>query len=138
MKRFDKKYNYDGKMDKEVIDLCNVLNELPGIKTNESCSGHGKNSLNIWFKVGNTNKGLFFLTRCIDRRYWKYGHFWGIDLSVGDMFNGKDLPICYRLNSGEIKGISAYKQAKSLIDNMNYHLNHEAFMKGYNLKKQLN
>jgi len=43
------------------------------------------------------------------------------------------LPIDYLLSSGKIKGKEAYKQVKDLVRNMNYHLNHENFMKGYDL-----
>lgn len=42
---------YDGMMDPEVIELCNLLNSLPGIQTTTSCSGHGVEPLRIWFKA---------------------------------------------------------------------------------------
>lgn len=35
-------------MDKEVINLCKALNKLPGIKTVESCCGHGQHEFRIW------------------------------------------------------------------------------------------
>lgn len=132
MRKFNKSYDYDEWMDKEVIDLCNTMNSLPGIETSESCSGHGKTSLQIFFKVTNS-EGLFFLVRCADRRYWKYGHIWGIELSVGDMFNNNYLPVIYLLSSNESKGEEAYEQVQSLIKNLNYHLNHENFLKHYNI-----
>ena len=43
------------------------------------------------------------------------------------------LPIYYGLSSGKIKGEEAYKQAKDLIKNMEYHLNHKNFIKGYDI-----
>ena len=36
-------------IDPECVDLCRVLNNLPGIATFESCCGHGKTSYRIWF-----------------------------------------------------------------------------------------
>jgi hypothetical protein len=38
-------------MDKECVDLCNALNQLPGIYTIESCCGHGERPYHIWFKT---------------------------------------------------------------------------------------
>lgn len=35
--------------DKEVIVLCEALNKLPGIRTIESCYGHGSKPYRIWF-----------------------------------------------------------------------------------------
>lgn len=39
--------------------MMNVLNSLPGIKTNESCCGHGKNPITIFFNVYD-DEWLFF------------------------------------------------------------------------------
>jgi len=36
-------------LDSEVLLLCTALNMIPGIRTFESCFGHGKNPLRIWF-----------------------------------------------------------------------------------------
>lgn len=134
--KLNAKIDYDGHIDKECLDLCNAMNSLPSIVTVNSCCGHGKSPLRIFFSVRETCDGLFFLTRCADSRYWKYGNFWKIELSVGDVFDTGlmvDLPITYCLHSGEFVGQQAYDQAKSLVENMNYHLNHVNFMTGYNL-----
>lgn len=129
------KYNtIDVSIDDEVKKLCDALNCLPGIETFESCCGHGNKSFNIYFKVID-NKGLFFLTRCIDKRYWKYGGLWDIKLSIGDDYENDYRPIIYTLTSNDVLGHNAYKQAINLIDNMNYHLNHKQFLKMYDLKK---
>ena len=132
MLKFNKKYEYDEYMDPEVVDLCNAMNALPGIETFESCCGHNDDQFRIWFKVKNSKQGLFFITRCANSRYWEYGHIWKIELIVGDM-NYEQLPVHYYLHSGEVKGKEAYKQAKSLVDNMNHHLNHENFLKYYKI-----
>lgn len=36
-------------IDKECAGLCDFLNSLSGIKTIESCCGHGKEPYRIWF-----------------------------------------------------------------------------------------
>jgi len=132
-KTFAKKLEYDGGLDPECIDLCNGMNSLPGIVTSESCCGHGKHHFIIFFEVHDTMQGLFFLTRCVDGRYWKYGHLWKIELTVGDSFDNGILPICFELHSGTVVGEDAYKQARDLLENMIWHLNHENFINGYKL-----
>lgn len=121
-------------MDKEIVDLCDAMNALPGIETTDSCCGHSSSPLEIFFKV-TSEEGLFFLTRCVDRRYWKYGYLWGIELSVGDRYESgiEPRPVAYHLHSGPIVGEEAYEQAKDLVRNMNNHLNIKAFMDGYDL-----
>lgn len=135
MKKLNFKSTYDNGLDNEVIDLCNALNSLPGITTFESCCGHSSQPFSIWFNVNSsiTYDGLFFITRCIDSRYWKYGYLWSIKLVVGDVFKNNILPIHYVLSSNPIVGEDAYTQAKDLIKNMNQHLNHKAFIKGFNI-----
>jgi len=132
-RKFSYKSDYDGQMDTEVIGLCDAMNSLPGIQTFNSCCGHGFSDFQIFFSVQGTNKGLFFLTRCVNRRYWKYGYLWKIELSVGDSYKDQRLPIDYLLHSGPIVGEDAYKQANSLVENMEYHLNHEDFLELYEL-----
>jgi len=133
MKKLAANIEYDGRMDKECIDLCNAMNSLPGIETTESCCGHGASPFMIFFRVHDSKEGLFFLTRCADRRYWKYGYLWTITLKVGDMYENGYLPINYILSSGPIVEEDAYAQAQDLVRNMNYHLNHKNFIKGYEL-----
>lgn len=123
----------DGGLDEEVIPLCTAMNALPGIITKESCSGHGKEPAIIFFNVEDGKQdGLFFLTRCVDVRYWKYGHRWTISLSVGDTYENGQLPTFFLLRSADV-GKEAYEQMADLIENMNYHLNHKNFMSGFDL-----
>ena len=42
---------YDGIMDKECIKLCDMINNFEGIRTIESCCGHGKHEYRIWFEA---------------------------------------------------------------------------------------
>ena len=121
---------YDKSMDKECIDICNAMNSIPGISTFESCSGHNKKPFRIYFN-STDQQGLFFLTRCIDQRYWEYGHQWSITLSVNDLY--KDiLPTVFLLQSTS-KGSQAIHEANCLINNFMIHLNHENFFKAYKL-----
>lgn len=86
-----------------------------------------------------TQEGLFFLTRCIDKRYWEHGHKWRIELSVGDNLhiNG-DRPIHYHLfrpfQDGDNEQ-TIIDECNSLFDNMMYHFNHDNFMSGYNMNR---
>lgn len=121
------------KFDNELVPICNALNSLPGIRTTECCSGHNIHKPLIFFRVTNP-AGIFFLTRCKDRRYWKYGHKWNIELQVGDTYEN-ELPTEYLLTpiSKNTKGEKAVKQLNDLVNNMEYHLNHKNFMTGFNL-----
>jgi hypothetical protein len=40
-------------LDPECLKLCEALNALPGVRTFESCCGHGANPFCIWFNVEN-------------------------------------------------------------------------------------
>jgi hypothetical protein len=151
-----KKRRYKGKMDAEVVSLCDALNACPGIITFESCCGHGKDPFSIYFYATDP-VGLFFVTRCADRRYWKHGHRWTIHLSVGDDTARADgrthrrmgidpakpddiLPTTYVLESlawwgKELEvtcGEKAYRQAQDLVRNMILHLT-SGFMEFYDL-----
>ena len=76
-------------MDEECIELCNILNILPGVTTFESCCGHCKHPYYIWFFC-NSIDTLSRLGRALSRNYsdgkWEvvvdscdsnpYGLFW--------------------------------------------------------------
>lgn len=133
MINFNRRFEYDDNMDVECINLCDALNALPGIETRESCCGHSCSPFTIYFRVTD-EKGLAFLTRCVDHRYWKYGYLWRIWLTIGDTpYEDGHRPITYILTSDPIVGEDAYAQAQSLIDNMNDHLNIPAFLELFDL-----
>jgi hypothetical protein len=46
----DKPY-LPGDMDNECINICKAMNALPGIRTTESCCGHGADPFRIWFEA---------------------------------------------------------------------------------------
>lgn len=132
MFKLSEKMDYGEKMDSECVELCDALNSCPGIKTSESCCGHGKTPFRVWFSVECPLTGLFFVTRCCDRRYWEHGHEWSLTLSVGDLMKDDVLPIGFLLQSA-VLGEEANLQAIDLVRNMNLHLNHKNFIKGYGL-----
>lgn len=127
-------------MDPEVEELCHAINSIPGLQTVDSCSGHGDDPISIFFDC-NDFKGLFFLVRCIDRRYSKSP--WILELSCNDVAQEGYTATSFWLRSihpwlrnghhVEAKGQEAYDQAAYLINNMNYHLNHKNFMSGFDL-----
>jgi len=133
-------------MDPEVVDLCKAINSLPGLITTESCCGHGESTFRIWFKVDATPlsrfnenscmQGLFFLTRCVDNRYFEFGPDWSISLSVSDTYDVRGLyPTMFLLECSS-KGKEAYGLANSLHKNMIYHLNHKNFKNGFALNME--
>lgn len=123
---------YPGDIDDECIELCVALNNIPGIRTDESCSGHGTEPYKIFISVTDL-RGLFFLARCVDRRYWRYGHLWKFDISVADVYEDGILPTVFTLHSDKVVGDDAYEHALDLIENINYHAAHENFLKAYDL-----
>lgn len=123
-----------------LLDVIYAINALPGIfnittnltEFNAIEDTHSK--FRVFFYVDPSEpQGLFFLTRCKDQRYWKYGGGWDLSLSVGDTYVGGILPICYMLESSLGKKETILKQCESLFDNMNYHIHHKAFMTGFEI-----
>lgn len=117
-------------------NLLKTINALPGIIDISSTPLYDKgwSSFIIFFEVDiNDNTGLFFLTRCLDRRYFKYGDLWDIKLEVGDSMRNTQLPIIYHIERKKEKNEHIENEIHELIENMNWHLNSKSFMEGYNL-----
>ncbi len=68
-------------MDAPCVELCDLLNRLPGLETTESCCGHCKESYRVFFRCDNLDT-LTRLGRVVDRRY-SDGN-WEIVLDTGD------------------------------------------------------
>jgi hypothetical protein len=64
----EKKDNYDGNMDKECIQICDMLNSISDVRTTESCCGHCKDRFMIFFTCDNPHS-LAIIARVFDRRY---------------------------------------------------------------------
>lgn len=117
-------------------NLLKTINALPGIIDISSTPLYDKrwSSFIIFFEVDiKDNTGLFFLTRCLDRRYFKYGDLWDIKLEVGDSMRNAQLPIIYHIERKREKDVHIENEIDELIENMNWHLNSKSFMDGYNL-----
>jgi hypothetical protein len=123
---------FDGDSPFYLLNLAHTVNALLGIRVNHSFHNNSDGPT-ILFNVDEMNhKGLFFLTRCIDKRYFRWGNSWSIKLSVGDEFKDKKLPINFELSTT----VESYeKSIVDLIDNINYHFHNEVFMDFYNLSK---
>lgn len=61
---------YPDDMDQECIKLCDAMNSLPGVVTNESCCGHGVRPFRIFFTCTSFDS-LLHLTRESEHESWK-------------------------------------------------------------------
>lgn len=59
---------YDEYFDKEVIELCKVMNSMEGLVTTESCCGHLKERFMIFFSCNNFST-LAKIFRSVNRNY---------------------------------------------------------------------
>ncbi len=136
------------KLKPEYKNLLMAFDALPGVHVTSSNLDKsfdrikkGWNGILIFIHIEEcTQEGLFFLARCMDRRYWEHGHKWRIELEVGDVehMNG-DRPINYNLfrvfQEGDNEQV-IIDEFKSLHDNMMHHFNHDNFMTGYNMNRK--
>jgi hypothetical protein len=127
--------------------LTKTINALPGIKST------GNNLTNSFDKIKSNwggcclffysdekdAEGLFFLTRCLDTRYWEFGHLWRIEITCGDQIHSNgDKPITYNIYRpfiGQESEVEIDKEISSLIDNMYYHFHDDNFMTGYSMNR---
>lgn len=109
----------DDAMDAECVDLCDALNSMKGITTNESCCGHNYQPYRIWFSADSLEP-LTFIQSCIDKRYWEYGDQWFIEPSISDTKPFLNFALCSK--STDLKTIMP--QVESMIDVFNIYLNH--------------
>ena len=136
------------KLKKEYKDLLMTIEALPGVHVTSTILDktftnikEKWNGILIFLHVEEcTQEGLFFLTRCMDRRYWEHGNKWRIELEVGDVehLNG-DRPINYNLFRALQEGDNEQiiiDECKSLFDNMMDHFNHDNFMTHFNMDRK--
>ena len=104
-------------MDKECIALCEELNRLPGINTDESCCGHLKEPYRIFFTCRNL-RSLAIIARAVDRRYCATPMGWRIIAETGDR-----MP-CYNFlleSKGAFDDLEAMvAQVQTIINNIEY------------------
>ena len=136
------------KLKPEYKNLLMAIQALPGVHVTSSNldSSFDKikkkwNGVLVFLHIEECcQEGLFFLARCMDRRYWEHGHKWRIELEVGDVehMNG-DRPINYNLYRPFQEGDNEQviiDEFKSLLDNMMHHFNHDGFMDLYNMDRK--
>ncbi|KKN66614.1 hypothetical protein LCGC14_0469490 [marine sediment metagenome] len=112
-------------LDKACESLYIALNSLPGIKTKESCCGHGKCPYRIWFEMDSKSIGAITLARCTSGRYYAYtgdelrlDSEWQIHLDHGDTY-----PVGFVLKSKNfMTKMDVYEPAEKLAKNIQKHI----------------
>lgn len=104
---------YPDDMDKECIRLCDVMNGFPGIITCDSCCGHGKRGMEIYFLVtGDHRKNLppvlYFLAKCHTGISG-----WRVEVHTDCAMRGATFAIL-----SESIGDKAYKEANKIAEYM--------------------
>jgi len=126
---------YPKDMDPECIPLCDALNSIPGIRTEESCSGHGQHPFKIWFRLRDHAKVKFLnvVARVFDRRYGGMPD-WTCELDCSDLPHRTP---CFFISSGYFKGERAYDHSRRIAENIYYHLGHRAFCRAFLRRRPL-
>ena len=70
-------------LDPECLNLCVALHGLAGVKTTESCCGHGKTPFRIWFYIDTALCGHKVVSRCTCPRY--YPCDWTVTMEHNDV-----------------------------------------------------
>lgn len=124
------------KLDEPVRRLCQAINALPGIRTVDSCCGHGKRPFLIFCVFEATDvRGLALLTRAMDRRYWRYGSLWSLTLTISDVYDPANAASAITVTlESHTYGPPAYTQADDLVRNIEAHLNHAAYLEAFGLE----
>lgn len=118
------------------ITLIELINSFPGVvNTHEYITN---TSYNLWFNIGKTDEGLFLLTRCTDKRYCRYGDLWNIKICAGDTCIGDIRPVSYNLSIDldNLSFLTIEMVIADLIDNIKHHLNHQNFLKIFNINSE--
>jgi len=108
---------YDDQMDRQCIRLCDAINSISGLKTFESCCGHGKNSMLVFLEAHEV-QDLCALAMSVNRMYggplWQ-GHEWTV--KVWHIESGPRPTTCFLLESPS-RGQVAYRHADKLAKNI--------------------
>ena len=96
------------------IDLCNLLNRLPGVRTFESCTGHGMQPYCVWFRCDNIDT-LSRLGRAVNKNY-SDGN-WEI---VVDSCDGDPRGVFWLRSKGPWHRTELNESLNHLIENIEY------------------
>ena len=105
-------------VDKELVNLITAMNKFPGIRTIESCAGHGKKPPTIWFQpdsIEDLPPLLYWFDRCHSSCYWPV-HIY-TDCSADHVT---------WMVKAMVKGEKAYQEADKIAKYMEEFLNEEA------------
>ena len=90
-------------VDEQCRALCEALNTLPGIKTVESCCGHGERPFRIWFEAHSLKSLPLVAYHTVPCHV---GFFWNCRVTTDCAMS----PVLFLLESIEV-GEVAYEQA---------------------------
>jgi len=106
-------------MDAECVNICDAINKIPGLRTLESCCGHGDYPFRIWFLIDDPRTLpmlLYFCDPC------HVGFRWDCKVTTDCAMS----PVHYRIESLEI-GEEAYLQAEVIATEVQEFLEGESF-----------
>lgn len=104
---------YPDDMDKECIRLCDAMNRFPGIMTHDSCCGHGKKEMGIYFIVtGHHKKDLPPILYYFDKCHTGVPG-WRVEANTDCAMDGVSLSA-----SSESIGEKAYEEADKIAECM--------------------
>lgn len=133
---------------KEVEQLIDIISKLPGVEVTSHILDKPFNEVKlgwsgplIFLHIDEAEaEGLFFLTRVLDKRYFKHGHLWRIELYCSDTpYKNGDRPISYQIFRpliGFESEETLIREYNDLIKNMVLHFNDDVFMLGYNMNRR--
>lgn len=93
------------------IEICDAMNEIEGIETVESCSGHSKLTFRVSFTTWD-GRCIYAILRANDRRYGGPG--WKCEISSTDI---PRVCVIYSLES-RTTGKSAYAESRLIAKNI--------------------
>lgn len=110
---------YDVYMDKECIPLCDALNQLPGVKTFESCCGHLQRRYAIWLYTANPYS-MAVIARAFDKRYVPTSIMWDVKIETIDI--ERTPQFCIGIYSSDIfhDYEMMMKDVKELVESIEY------------------
>lgn len=98
-------------IDMEIVPLLVAMNAMPGIKTTESCCGHGRRGISIWFRFDSLESLPALL-------YWFDSCHSGVDGWWCDVTTDCGMgPPTFAVHSTS-KGEAAYEQSKRIAEHM--------------------